>query len=219
MRCGLALTAVTLVAGVIASCGLSSEGSGDGGLPEGGSQDGAADRWTDATGGDTGVDVDVFETAPDSAIDSAADVAREAALDGGGCDADLTKDPANCGACEHDCLGGSCAGSACQPVALATRPVGPQGLATDSNNVYWTSSGAGTVDQCALSGCGGTRVQLANGQAQPNSVAVGGGAVFWTDYTGADIMSCPIGGGTVSTFATLPSGAVGRVEVAAGVVF
>src|SRR5690349_21776850 len=31
----------------------------------------------------------------------------------------LNADPAHCGACGHDCLGGACVGAKCQPVILA----------------------------------------------------------------------------------------------------
>jgi len=40
---------------------------------------------------------------------------------GGGCGgADVSTDPANCGACGHDCLGGDCLGGMCQPLVLFT---------------------------------------------------------------------------------------------------
>jgi hypothetical protein len=46
--------------------------------------------------------------------------ARDAAPDSGdGACVDTTSDGKNCGACGHDCLGGTCAGGKCQPVLLA----------------------------------------------------------------------------------------------------
>ncbi len=34
---------------------------------------------------------------------------------------DLTTDPASCGACGHDCGGGTCAARKCQPVEVADK--------------------------------------------------------------------------------------------------
>lgn len=54
----------------------------------------------------------------------------DGSVDGGGdgsCNADLTKDPKNCGRCGHDCLGGECKASKCEAVrlgALADTPFG-----------------------------------------------------------------------------------------------
>src|SRR6266487_1268757 len=41
---------------------------------------------------------------------------------GGYSQATLETDPKNCGACGHDCLGGKCEGSVCQPLKLVDIP-------------------------------------------------------------------------------------------------
>jgi hypothetical protein len=57
---------------------------------------------------------------------------------------DTTKDPMNCGECGHDCLGGTCSASQCQPIAITTNPNRnqfPTGIAVDANAVYWLTTG------------------------------------------------------------------------------
>jgi hypothetical protein len=48
-------------------------------------------------------------------------------------------DPASCGRCGHDCLGGGCVLGKCQPVALATGQANPHSLAVDDTWVYWSN--------------------------------------------------------------------------------
>lgn len=52
------------------------------------------------------------------------------------CAADLLSDPANCGACGHDCGGGACAEGACQPVNLYQGSVLPV-LAKGPRGLWW----------------------------------------------------------------------------------
>ena len=48
-------------------------------------------------------------------------------------------DPANCGACGHDCLGGACVAGVCQPVLLADAEFFPSTLALDDARIYWAN--------------------------------------------------------------------------------
>ena len=45
---------------------------------------------------------------------------------GGGCDANLDGDASNCGACGHDCLGGTCDGGICQPYEVVAAMPGAE---------------------------------------------------------------------------------------------
>lgn len=56
---------------------------------------------------------------------------------GAACDGGSTTDPANCGACGHDCAGGGCVMSACQPVAIANGMTAEGALAIDDSYVYF----------------------------------------------------------------------------------
>ena len=59
--------------------------------------------------------------------------------------ADLTMNPKNCGACGHDCMGGACTASKCQPVKLFGGAVAAYGIAVDATNLYFTDINGGAV--------------------------------------------------------------------------
>jgi hypothetical protein len=95
----------------------------------------------DGTGGDDG---------PSPMGDGAGDDGADAA-DVITCDADFANDPANCGACNHDCVGGGCEAGACGTVLLATDPSRISGAAVDTQHVYWTNI-AGELRRAPLVG-------------------------------------------------------------------
>jgi hypothetical protein len=106
---------------------------------------------------------------------------------------DASSDPLNCGACGHNCQGGTCVAGACQPVVLASGQGYPQYLAVDGMNVYWTNFNAGTGMKCAKAGCGDNPTQLALGQQNPNGIAVDSVNVYWPTNAGV-VMECAVGG-------------------------
>jgi hypothetical protein len=111
------------------------------------------------------------------------------ALCGGRC-VDTDVDPLACGACDHDCLGGSCALGRCQPVVVASDLSDAVGLAVDGSNAYF--SAAGVVYECAADGCGNSPTPLADYQDAIGAVAVDATTVYWT--TADSVMACDIAG-------------------------
>lgn len=173
--------------------GAGEASSGDGGNDA--AQDGVA---TDGTTTDASTDGTTTDGASDGTSgDAPADAPRDNALDAPppdtsvGCDAgqtmcnsvcvDTHSDGANCGACNHDCLGGTCSNSACQAVRIAFGQSTPWDLAVDGTSLYFTNNGDGTVKKCATSGCGSAPATLASSQTLPQRITFDGTYVYWTD--------------------------------------
>lgn len=82
------------------------------------------------------------------------------------CIADLTTDAKNCGKCGHDCQGGACSASRCQPFKLADFTDEPvANVVLSATNVFWNtmeglSGGPGNVYTCPKAGCGGAPTML-----------------------------------------------------------
>ena len=53
----------------------------------------------------------------------------------------LSEDPAHCGACGHDCLGGACDAGTCAPVELASGKGRLFMVHVDQNNIYYGGDG------------------------------------------------------------------------------
>ncbi len=112
----------------------------------------------DAGGNDASTTQDVV--GKDSPI---ADVAIDTPLvcDGGatviacnGSCVDITSSGANCGACGHDCGGGTCTGGACQPMIVVDTLTNPV-FDTDGTNVFYQKGSGQVVDlvSCSAAGC------------------------------------------------------------------
>jgi hypothetical protein len=163
--------ASVLVAGcsLAAACALDAEGQGESGGSDGGSH---ADARPDGTSPPPAPDGPGDATA-DMTVDARAEASKDAAADKATpkdalldvvCSADTSDDPLNCGSCGHDCLGGTCVASQCQPIVLATSD-NPEEIAVQGSTLYWTTGGTiNTVYSCDVSsctpgnagGCGGT---------------------------------------------------------------
>jgi hypothetical protein len=117
---------------------------------------------------------------------------------------DLTSDPHNCGKCGHDCLGGACTASTCQPVVLTSTQNHPSGIAVDSSFVYWTNRASGTAGSVAKMPInGGAVTTLATSLDAPFPIAVDASRVYWANPVNpGNVMSVPLGGGTPTTYAS-----------------
>src|SRR5579871_4122109 len=142
----------------------------------------AADTW----GPDAPMIVDARAEAADAKAEAGDAKAEAAACDGGG----FLGDDSNCGRCGHDCAGGMCMGTQCQPVVLATlgASIEPRFIATDgAGTVFFTTSA--TVEWCSTAGCdagagtldslGGGAGAIAYSPLSYPSVDPKPGIVFW----------------------------------------
>lgn len=92
---------------------------------------------------------------------------------------DVTSDPANCGACGHDCQGGACQGGRCQPVTLESKQSQPEGIAVDADHLYWVEYGTDHIMMADKSGASAADLLYLSGQ-NPYDVAVDASTVSWT---------------------------------------
>lgn len=126
-----------------------------------------------------------------------------------GCETSIEKDPLNCGACGHSCLGGACTNGKCEPFQLASTSQ-PSGLAVDKTHVYFTAPSLGSIDRvqrdgtcmpaspCPQAFAGAGAGDPLTGQTRgPTAIVSDGTDVYWT----ADAA-----GLVVKRSATLPPG-------------
>jgi hypothetical protein len=111
----------------------------------------------------------------------------------GGCGANLSDDPHNCGACGHDCLGGDCVAGSCQPVVfMGSQPQPIRDLAGYDGAIYWVTGNDSLsfcLEDCqipptTLNTVGGSEIAVGPGfvyvgaqQNKVTSVAMDGGAI------------------------------------------
>jgi hypothetical protein len=119
----------------------------------------------------------------------------DADRDAGPC-VDVTVNPRHCGACGHDCVGGSCAGGTCQPFPLTTEKGKIEALAVDATHLYWSNSASGDVK----------RVPIAGGAAEPvfdgpdgvspgKQIGVHQGSVYFvSEVDDGSVLRCPVTG-------------------------
>jgi hypothetical protein len=95
----------------------------------------------------------------------------------------------NCGACNRACGGGElCVGGGCvsaESVWLVTGLVAPEDIAADSERVYWTNPGDGTVASVTRESRA-VKV-LARDQARPVRLAIDRSYVYWSNNLGGAV--------------------------------
>jgi hypothetical protein len=131
-----------------------------------------------------------------------------------GCEAALSSDKANCGACGRDCGPSACSNGSCEVTTLASGLPSPIGIALDDSYVYWANFVLDGAVMRVLK-TGGTVETLATNVAKAYEVAVDGNDLFFTAQgsppaADASVVTMPKGGGTQVVIA---SGEVGASEL------
>lgn len=132
------------------------------GVPDGGSGPGSPDAGEDPEGG-----------TPEA---------------GPPCLADTASDAKNCGACGHDCLGGTCVAGRCEAITLVSGEHNPTALAVEGSFVYWTTAGTpkgswvdGTLNRAPTTG--GPKTILSSKLRATTALALSPNA-FWITSLG-----------------------------------
>ncbi|CAN5325869.1 hypothetical protein BH09MYX1_BH09MYX1_41370 [soil metagenome] len=124
------------------------------------------------------------------------------------CNADLTIDGKNCGACGHDCLGGACTASKCQPVkVVGSSSLAPFTMTLSGNTLYFTNIKGNSLGSLAKAQKTATNNDVgavilsdwSSKQGTPYQVAANGTDVYFAVYSGSAanmlwdgaLMRCP----------------------------
>lgn len=104
-----------------------------------------------------------------------------------GCEATVASDPKNCGACGHDCLGGACNASVCQPIAIQSLAGQPGGVAVDDSGVYFGLNplGGSTSEVVRVAKDGSGAQPLIVNRSNVSAVAIDDTFVYWIEVNGA----------------------------------
>ncbi len=131
------------------------------------------------------------------------------AVGAGGCGADLSSDPRNCGACGHDCLGATCTDGYCEPEVIAPDQESPQYIAVNADTVYWSTM-SGEIRFCPKQDCSGSGAVFAS-SPHPQGLAATDSTLYWADFDSGKILSCAADGctGQPLELASGQEGAVG----------
>jgi hypothetical protein len=113
----------------------------------------------------------------------------------GGC-VEVDSDSSHCGACEHDCGGGECAGGQCHATTIASGEDGAYSMALspDGNAVFWLTPAA--AKRCPARGCSPNPVIIAeepNSSTRPYVIVATANNVFWSTTT-TRLAVCPAAG-------------------------
>lgn len=122
---------------------------------------------------------------------------------------DVQTNPAHCGRCGHDCLGGACVAGRCQPVVLASDQEGPSAIALDETHVYWTNDDTGEIRRSPIRGDAGSELVYANGDAGIGTrFGVHGDDVYFVRTEDGVVLRCPKTGCGASAPTLVATGAL-----------
>jgi hypothetical protein len=128
---------------------------------------------------------------------------------------DTCTTPTSCGACGHDCLGGTCSDGACQPLPFADSQTNPYGVAVYNGVVYWTDTSmqpTGTV-MMRPADVSAAASMIASAQWGPQDIVANAQGVYWNDFYGGEVRTVPLGGGGSPALAASTSGQIGHFAV------
>ncbi len=123
----------------------------------------------------------------------------ETALQCDGTCIDVSSDPANCGGCAHDCLGGACSAGACAPELIATVPGIPAALIATDHDLVFATTGPKTSSGVLyrIPKTGGTPTVLLRGLGAEAALGVDGDRILVADSGLSDSCSPSYGGGAI----------------------
>ena len=158
-------------------------------------------------GTDAGADVTTTD-APTEGSPSGDGGAGDAKNGETGACGDTTSDTHNCGRCGHDCLGGACTASVCQPVAIVPGSAGyrPWQLALTATAVYFTDTINGQIAKVNKDGTG--LLPLDSSGFRDNALGLDDAGVFFSDLNDNAIVHCTLTGcgAGPTVLAMVPSG-------------
>jgi hypothetical protein len=109
---------------------------------------------------------------------------------------DLATSGAHCGACDHDCGGGACVGSLCEPFVLVRGQANIHGLTLDEMNAYFTTSSFGDGPNDVVASvpkvAGGVPKIFSDEEQAAQHVIVVGERVYWTIWQPGTVRSRPL---------------------------
>lgn len=114
------------------------------------------------------------------------------------CAADLTSDPRNCGKCGHDCLQGTCSGSACQPFALVGDAAAPERIFLKGTSLYWSSGASTTINRVGVDGSGKEEILAPSAAPPSGDLGIDGTGIYYAaspiDGGPQELRKCPLSG-------------------------
>jgi hypothetical protein len=111
--------------------------------------------------------------------------------------AQLAMDTHNCGACGHDCLGGACVGSVCQPFRVSETDASAVSIAADPVGVYWVAKNGTQVLACAPQGCSGAPTVLSGAFTSTVALVAVGSELAVLDQNDLQRVTTPAGAAAV----------------------